>query len=133
MRRRPELVSLSWDHHPALEVALRLRRTTEATLAGDVGRAMRFFGEEAATHMRLEDHVVLPALGDPVLAAQVAGEHVALRAAAGRLREAPSVDAARALGADLAGHVRFEERIVFPALESRLAEDALAEVGALLH
>lgn len=133
MRRRPELVPLSWEHHRALEEALRLRRTSPATLEADIARALAHLDGDGATHMWLEEQVVLPALGDPLLAAQVEAEHEALRASAAALRGRPTVAAARALGEALASHVRFEERIVLPAVEARAGEAALARVAAALR
>jgi hypothetical protein len=49
VKRSPELTALSRDHHQALEVALRLRRVTEANLEDTVAHFVAFWRGTAST------------------------------------------------------------------------------------
>ena len=63
---------------------------------------------------------------------RVRAEHREIRAAAALLADAPSVHAARGVGELLTAHVRFEERTLFPLVEQRLSQGALADLGRAL-
>jgi hypothetical protein len=134
MKRSPELAPLSRDHHVALEVALRLRRATTATLAQAVNRFLDFWDRQGEHHFVVEEGVVLTALpaDDAEWAAatrRVRDEHAEIRSRASALRGDPVLDAAHGLGALLSAHVRYEERELFPLLERRLSDEALAALG----
>jgi hypothetical protein len=132
VKRSPELTPLSHDHHGALYVALQLKRAEpEARQA-----FLEFIAGKGEEHFREEESVLLPAwaAADPgaeePLAARVAADHLELRAAGRRLRAGSAdEDELRRIGELLEGHVRFEERELFPLIESRLDADALREVG----
>jgi hypothetical protein len=128
VKRSKALQSLSRDHHQALRVARQLRR------ADDVDRATKaffeFWASEGRRHFQVEEEVLLPrwaALGDldDDAAIHLLREHLCIRAGALRLRQSPSLDRLQELGEQLAAHVRFEERELFPLLESDLSEEQL--------
>jgi iron-sulfur cluster repair protein YtfE (RIC family) len=139
LKRSPELAVLSREHHIALELALRLRRAgaepTDALLAD----AVAFWHRESIEHFRLEEDVVLPCLADHAGAAdphiqRVRGDHAALRARFERLEAGEKgAPALTELGKLLADHVRFEERVLFPRVESLLDPEELARVGQRLR
>ena len=128
MKRSAALTPLSHDHQHALDAALWLRRTGDAAA---IARFHEFFEREGRRHFDIEERLILPALppDDPEWApgvARVREDHAAIRAAAdSELTESD----ARALGERLNDHVRFEERTLFPLLESRLAPDELDRLG----
>ena len=135
MKRHPALQPLSRDHHVALGVALRLRRATagDATAARDAFLA--FWREDGARHFRVEEDVLLPAFAihadpDAECVARMLMDHVRIRAAARRLEEPgdPPVEALHELGTMLEGHVRLEEREVFPLIEDALPPRAAEEL-----
>ena len=137
MKRSPELAALSRDHHQALEAALRLRRVTDETLGSAVEHFLAFFGGQGEQHFVIEERLVLPALPDDdaqwaEATQRVRAEHREIRAAAASLADAASVRAARGVGELLAAHVRFEERTLFPLVEQRLSQGALADLGRAL-
>jgi len=137
MKRSPELAPLSRDHHHALEVALRLRRATDETLAEAVEHFRSFWSRQGEQHFVIEERLVLPALADAdaewaEATRRVREEHGEIRAGAASLARVPSVPAARGLGELLSVHVRFEERTLFPLLERRLSAAALADLGRAL-
>lgn len=127
MTRDPRLQPLSRDHHHALVWARRLARVTTWTRAEGEALHLRFEAE-LEPHFRVEEAILLPALraaDRAPLADQVAAEHATLRALALRARVGDAA-ATCALGEHLSAHVRFEERVVFPACEDlEAALDAL--------
>ena len=137
MKRSPELAALSRDHHHALEAALRLRRATEETLEGAIGYFLDFWRRQGEQHFVIEERLVLPALPDEdaewaEATRRVRAEHREIRAGAASVAEGPSALAAREVGELLAAHVRFEERTLFPLVEQRLSQRALADLGRAL-
>jgi Hemerythrin HHE cation binding domain len=137
VKRSPQLAPLSRDHHHALEVALRLRRATEADAGAAAARFLDFWERDGRRHFEIEEQLLLPALGaeEPGWAAaseRVRAEHADVRARAGALaglEGAGLAGAARELGELLAAHVRFEERELFVLLEERLPAGELDELG----
>lgn len=132
MKRHPSLQPLSDDHHRALVLARRLRRTStgmDATVLGALAREVRReFDEDLEPHFRVEERRLLPALegrGEGRLAAQTLEDHARLRAL---VHGVWSEATAQTLGGLLERHVRFEERVLFPEAESVLSEAELASV-----
>jgi iron-sulfur cluster repair protein YtfE (RIC family) len=70
--------------------------------------------------------------GSRELIARTVAEHASLRRAVGDLARAAGDDQrslAREIGQALHDHIRFEERVLFPAVEAALAGTRLAELG----
>lgn len=138
MKRSSELSPLSRQHHVALEVALHLKRATatEASLAQVA--FLRFMDDEAREHFRAEEEVLLPAFTRHVPAddpdvVRVLVEHVELhRGALDLAAGAADLDVLHALGELLDGHVRHEERTLFPRIEAALSAAELTNLGATL-
>ena len=113
-----------------------LGRATEVEPART--EALAFWHEMGLEHLALEERRACFPAGSPAiqthdteLAMRVLREHLELRIGFRALESGPeSVEAMNELGRALEGHVRFEERELFPAIESRLGADALAELGA---
>jgi hemerythrin-like domain-containing protein len=137
MKRSEALASLSRDHHQALVVAQKLRRATDATAPDARETFLAYWARHGRRHFRLEEELLFPAYagyGDPhdprVLRAL--GEHVMIRQRADALAASPTAALAtlEQLGAELAAHVRLEEREVFPMIERLIPSgelDALAQ------
>ena len=135
MKRAEELHPLSHDHHRALYAAMLMGRATEVEPART--EALAFWQEKGLAHLALEERVLLPGWTsrdpghEPELAERVMREHHELRIGFRALESGPeSIEAMNELGRDLERHVRFEERELFPAIESSLGADALADLGA---
>ncbi|HLH66056.1 MAG TPA: hemerythrin domain-containing protein [Solirubrobacteraceae bacterium] len=138
MRRSAALAPLSRDHHRALAVAAGLVRCTPATARSCAELFTRFLDEHEQRHFALEEKLLLPELtvADRELALRVLEDHRALSDAARALREGslePTPELVRSLGTRLREHVRFEERSLFPRLESSLPAARLAQLGAALR
>jgi hemerythrin-like domain-containing protein len=116
---------------------LQLKRAEDRAAAAEF---LEFFEHDARAHFRIEEEVLLPAwlAGDPNadrrLAERVPIEHLAIREYAVRLRDdATTLADLHALGELLQAHVRFEERELFPLIESGLDERAIARLGRALQ
>ena len=71
--------------------------------------------------------------GDADAARRVLAEHLEIRTATARLRAGDAVaDELQALGHLLERHVRYEERELFPMIESRLDDEALRSLGTAI-
>jgi hypothetical protein len=140
MKRDEFIQALSRGHHRGLYVALRLRRATPDSAAEARRVFLLFWQTEGSKHFRLEEEVLLPAYArhrpadDPAVV-RVLTEHVALRRRAADLASSESLSssAARELGELLEQHIRHEERVLFPAIESALPDAERRELARALQ
>jgi hypothetical protein len=135
MKRHRTLVPLSHEHHHALIEARRLRCAAEGPGSSTAASAfLRFFASETVGHFRAEEELLFPAVVDfpearePIVQALL--EHQRIRARAALLRNRLDdrralADTMRELGELLATHVRYEERRLFPLIESLLDDPTL--------
>lgn len=89
-------------------------------------------------HFRIEEEVLLPlwtllgTVGDQV-AARLSREHLGIRFAAIALEsQRPSLELLRSLDDQLAAHVRFEERELFPLIEEDLGARELDRLATVV-
>lgn len=125
MIRHPSLQALSREHHRALVLA---KRAAKATLGSEQDQREMcrqladFFKNELEPHFLLEENdlpsLLAEARNQPLLA-QFADEHATLRRLAAALA-GEQCTMLPAFANALAEHVRFEERILFPAIEQML-------------
>jgi quercetin dioxygenase-like cupin family protein len=131
VKRHPELIPLSHDHHHALAAARRLRLAAERGNASAEATAFsRFFAEESVRHFRDEEERLFPLVAHSEeaqpLVVRALLEHQQLHALARRLALGETAPM-RELAELLEAHVRFEERELFPLIE-RLLGDSLVHV-----
>lgn len=142
LKRAPALVPLSQDHHHSLVQSLRLREAAagEPSKAPAVARAfLEHWRSAMRGHFADEEEVLFPRAErvDPESVARLWAEHAELASLAERLERAVGIGAdARDLMAEIGwlvhDHVRFEERVLFEAVQARLGPEALAELGSAL-
>ena len=139
MQRAEALAELSRDHHHGLVVAQRLRRATVASAADARASFLGFWETEGRAHFHVEEDVLLPAMArhhppdDPEIVRVLVG-HVDLRRRAADLAAdagAPLADL-HELGERLSGHIRHEERVLFPMIEASLPDGELRALGDAL-
>lgn len=135
MKRSPELTPLSHDHHQALVAAMRLKRANDPP--ADAAAYLEFWRSHGARHFEIEEEILLPgwvaacADADRAHADRLAREHLTIRAETRRLeRGDASAAQLRELGELLEAHVRFEERELFPLIETQLDDETIATLGA---
>ncbi|TCV90645.1 hemerythrin domain-containing protein [Sulfurirhabdus autotrophica] len=106
MKRNPTLQPLSRDHHAALSLGKACQSAAlscnEATVSQTYQRAITAFSKELDPHFQIEEQTLLPLLNT----------------ADGLNRN--DIDALNNFGKCLTAHVRFEERELFPVIESLL-------------
>lgn len=116
MKRHPALEPFSRDHKSGLALA----RTLQQSRPDALERLRIAWSGELRDHFADEEKLLLPLLPEKSRQ-RLLQEHARLRA----LIEAPSVDLA-ATGDALMNHIRWEERELFPFLESSLTTEQLA-------
>lgn len=126
MKRSAALQPLSREHHTALTLAKACERAAlsgdEELVAKTCQRAMQAFSNELEPHFQFEEQSLLPLLlgaeTQPLVELTLA-DHQQLRALLNNLQQ-NDAKALESLGKRLSAHVRFEERELFPAIESLL-------------
>lgn len=112
--------------------------TESATTAGD--DFLAYWESDGRNHFREEEEVLLPAcagaldLDEPVVA-KVLTDHVRIRHLADELARSgrPRDGMLQKLAAELEGHVRREERELFPLIERSLPDHELRQLVARLR
>lgn len=142
MKRSPELRDLSEEHHYGLVAARSLRLATEAEgpISEAVASFLREWHDGIQPHFRTEEEVLLPQLAsvlgaDHELIVRTLAEHSQLRLAVQRLPSLMDEELRQLAGQTaelLHDHIRFEERVLFPAVEEQLAGARLQQLGAAL-
>lgn len=135
MKRTATLTALSHDHHHALDVARRLRRADAADFDAARLYLFEFWEPRGRRHFEIEERALLAAIDDTDAEWRTAVQRV--REEHDRIRQqvagVDDVEDAHALGELLHDHVRFEERQLFPMLESRLSDDELARLARAIE
>ena len=140
MRRHEALLPLTHDHHHALVQVRRLRSAAKGS-ADERGAAakgfLEFFYSDTIQHFREEEEVVFPLVVEDesmrTILEGVMVQHLFIHAAVRKLDaecEGGSPDPTTLLGlADtLERHVRFEEKVVFPEIQERVAKEAMDSI-----
>lgn len=128
MKRHEALHPLSRDHHNVLVHARRLRGLDDRFDAATARRRFLSYAPILELHFGEEELTVAPRVGDEALRRRLLDEHADLRRRIGALATASGPEQAE-LGEALRLHVRFEEDVLFPHLESRLSADDLSDLA----
>lgn len=126
MKRSPILQPLSREHHTALTLAKACERAAQSGDAAAVSqacqRAIRAFSNELNPHFLIEEQSLLPLLQGmetQPLVQRTLADHQELRGLLDGLQR-NDAEALNRFGQCLMAHVRFEERELFPVMESLL-------------
>jgi hemerythrin-like domain-containing protein len=150
VKRHASLVPLSEHHHHALVQSLAIARASQ--LSGPerhirfhevAASLVKFWNIAGSTHFREEEDVLLPALARHIRLDQEAAvvrmlaDHAQIRAWMQDLAAALGenrVDESQVvqLGQLLHDHVRLEEDVIFPRIESLLTEQEIAGLRPML-
>lgn len=127
MKRSATLQPLSREHHSALALAKACERAAQSGNEERVNkacqRAIQAFYAELEPHFQYEEQSLLPLLNGAQtrqLEQRTSADHRQLCGLLDGLRQGNS-GALDSFGKCLTAHVRFEERELFPVLESLLA------------
>jgi len=129
MKRHPDLLQLSREHHGALKLARDARRAAASGDAREIAalaqRVVQVFPVELDPHFCVEEQGILLLLaqaGQHELVARTLADHAELRRLALALAT-PDADTLLYFADLLGAHVRFEEREVFEAAQAVRALD----------
>ncbi|MFZ1785360.1 MAG: hemerythrin domain-containing protein [Ferruginibacter sp.] len=144
MKRHESIAPLSRDHHSTLILAQLLKKN--APLYRDLPEyakdkaayAQQQFEAHIKKHFEQEEVMlekvkgILPEIDE--LAIEIRNEHQVLRTLIRSLGDLPVTDEKLDdLGNKLEGHIRKEERVLFPLLQQYCTEEKLREIHRLLH
>ncbi len=142
MKRHPQLVLLSWDHHHGLVLALRIERELaggdEATLSHLFAVLVESWETRLLPHFRVEQECLLARLVRYVperdeLITRTLGDHLNIAALVVAMRDEPDLerrrDAMHRFGEALRAHIRWEEEVLFEATQQRLDDAELLALG----
>ena len=142
MKRHPQLVLLSWDHHHGLVLALRIRREVagadEMALARLHADLLNSWDARLLPHFRVEQEYLLARLvrhvpQDDELISRTLGDHLSMAALVATTRDTTDTglrrDAIQRFGETLRVHIRWEEEVLFEMTQRTLDEDELLALG----
>jgi iron-sulfur cluster repair protein YtfE (RIC family) len=145
MKRAKSIYRLSHDHHHALKAAQLIKKDAPVfknlpgSTEGKVDYIINFYKEELIPHFYNEEEILFKIVKGrkqtvDLLIDEIKAEHKKI---SGLVRQL-SIDENKAeildkLGNLLSGHIRKEERILFPQIESILSEKESEQVSLLLE
>ena len=137
MRRDPNLIPLSHQHHHALALCVRLGRALQAGPV-DLGKwqleTHEYYANEIRFHFAAEEKILFPAARRfpklVLLVEELSSEHERLReyflhAGQGMMNQGELEGFAKLLSA----HIRKEERQLFEAMQKRMRPEELKSLG----
>lgn len=143
--RHEAMRPLSRHHHHALTVVLKIRKTLREETTPEIIAQLReevqqFWEPGGQEHFREEEEILLPAYvryasprHEEIIEMLV--EHAQIRSLVAIIDEGEGdlVPVIRELGDLLEQHVRREERVIFPMMESVLPEETLQKLAPYFH
>lgn len=141
MKRHNKLIPLSHDHHHALAQVRKLKAVSSGTddeRRSAAKRFLEFFHADTIRHFREEEEVVFPLV---VEAAEIRGtlervviEHLHIHALVHRLQSeseegVPTPKTLLRTAESLERHIRFEEKVVFPLIETIAGDPGLDAIS----
>lgn len=143
MKRADALIPLSREHHTALLLALRIDREVpvgdDAAVQAVFGDLIAFWGRGLLPHFRAENECLLARLvrhlpmEDEVIR-RTQHDHLGIEALVVSMRDQPALGFRRQaltdFAATLRAHIRWEEDVLFGAVEKQLTAEELAALGA---
>ena len=133
IKRNEHIAKLSRDHHASLMFCWKLRQGLRYGVSSGrmVPYVHYFLNQHFLPHFTEEEKILFAPLQDQTVQKAI-DEHVIILANVRKILSSGKEDQHKELTelADLVdGHVRYEERILFPHLEKKLTEDQLIEIG----
>ena len=133
LKRHEALVKFSQEHHNGLLLCWKIRQGIKHKIQPDRISAytLFFFEEDLKKHFKEEEETLFPRLdpSDP-LRLQAIGEHQQIYSLIERIRnEMAGHDELNEFADALDKHIRFEERILFNHIQTRLQDAELTELA----
>jgi len=133
IKRNPNIVKLSRDHHASLLFCWKLRQGIKRHAAIDrmVKYIQYFWVQHFAPHFKEEEEFLFASVNDDKIQKAIE-DHRRIQMLINELSYLDSKESAERLPglADTVDeHVRYEERVLFPHLENALSEEQLELIG----
>ncbi len=135
IKRNENIVPLSRDHHSGLLFCLKVKKGLQhKTEPARVARYIHYYWETYLKQHFTEEETILFNRLDSELCNTALAQHSEIAALVTKIYNSANDDspACAALVTLIDDHIRFEERILFPFLESALPAETLAEIGVQL-
>lgn len=149
-QRHPALIPLASDHYAGLSLALRLQQQGQSPSRlwsnnprFQAGYVVSFFEKELRHHFEVEEKVLFPLVQQHVaearpLVEKLLSDHRSMEATVEKictLDEASLANDLKMFGALLEGHIRKEDRELFPMFEAKAPAEVLeqADSGIRAH
>lgn len=141
MKRHAALVPLSRQHHDGLALCVFIERGLRGEAGREVARRLRkqaldLWDLELRGHFAVEEQVLFPGVRDklpqPETVDRLVREHAQIEEEIDSLRQAGEDDLVRVLRAlreRLVAHIRYEERVLFEAVQASVSESRLVDLG----
>ncbi len=133
MKRHKALSLLSSDHHHGLRFAKKLRSAnddTDSAVKKIFNEFTTFYKSQLLNHFEEEEKYLAPALENNPLILKMFNDHKKMNEMFGSLSKSSNLKVELySFGKFLEGHIRFEERELFPMIENTLSDDMLQEIG----
>ncbi len=139
MKRHEHLQPLSRQHHNGLMAVLLLEKGLTRHAGPEQLRDFInwLFAEDLDLHFRLEEEHLVPLMQQhpetEALAYRLLDEHQLLQDLRYQIAASPDTGIIRAFADLLEKHIRFEERVAFPAGEQYLSAEEMEQLGAVLR
>lgn len=134
IKRSGHIIKLSRDHHASLMFCWKLRQGIKYHISIDrmIKYVHYFWNQHFSLHFKEEEEVLFAPLKDDKIQKAI-DEHIKIKATIHELKFPGSEtqrDQLSALADVVDDHVRYEERILFPHLETALTEQQLEKIGS---
>ncbi len=134
MKRNEHIVPLSRDHHYGLLFCWKIRQGIKLGIEPDrIKRYILYFWDHHLRQHFNEEETFLLVLKDDSNCRSTKEEHKQIEALINEIRNGVvSTELFNTLADQIDGHIRYEERELFPYLEQALTEQHLSSVGLQL-
>lgn len=132
IKRHESLKPMSRDHHQGLQLCWKLRTGLQRNVdpARMLAYCKRFHAEHLVPHFGLEEEAIFPILdNDHELVKRALAEHRGLTRLFTGIDD--PLNRVSRIEEELEAHIRFEERVLFEAIESVATEKELDRIDAL--
>lgn len=132
LERHPLLRPLSRDHHQGLLLCWRIRRELARPTGHErmLEECRAFFHSDLLLHFAVEEEAVFPVLGaDHPAVHRAVLEHRRLSRLF--LQTEDALHALSLIEDELEAHIRFEERVLFPAIQEAATDEELGRIDRL--
>ncbi|SIS47038.1 hemerythrin domain-containing protein [Salimicrobium flavidum] len=142
MKRHEALIPLSHHHHHGLVLAQRLQKTEERDKFRELMKDIQEFWEnDGRDHFREEEEILLPlyscyaSIEEDEDIRKMLMDHVVIRGLIEKLHkvERHDYELFRELGEKLHDHIRMEERVIFPKIETAVPDKELYKAEGQFH